>query len=130
MEGILSSTALHIFCFYVLTSTSITSNPVFYQGELNSRQSNVFIIANSRTRPSLLILNNYLMCGMCLMFVGSSNLAVKHDLHHKLSVIYKYVQGNSSVIDLTFSATYSQTLSSTALVRYIEKTLNMGQRVG
>ena len=39
------------------------------------------------------------------------------------------LQDNSNVTDVTFSATYSQTLSSTALVRDIEKKC-MGQRVG
>ena len=38
--------------------------------------------------------------------------------------------GNSSVTDVIFSLTYSQTLSSTALVKDIEKqTKRMGDRV-
>ena len=41
---------------------------------------------------------------------------------------YKHT-GNASVTDVTFSATYSQTLSSTALVRDIEKTKPIGHRV-
>ena len=48
--------------------------------------------------------------------------------NYKLWLV-NYPIDNSGVTDVTFSAAYSQTLSSTVLVRYIEKNKRMGHTV-